>query len=476
MECGSPFHHQESWSVPSPPLLPFDVFYRCRFTPPASHVVLVSLCDEEALSTTRESKDTAICIFDNETDTEDEDDDSQSGTASKTSIADHLGKYYSLYIDSTVTKRSPTGSEAAIGMNTTPAVPPARVQGDPIWTHDSHMDPFADPEPNQQCPCQANRTSAGDSTACTDPCLGVSDEQQLVPEATWATSEPGIMIIDALSDEGSCHGTQSSPAPLQCAHTRSVASTSRDDAIPGARTSSPLVRLSSKSQQEQDFDHTSCGYSDVEPESSEAESGPPFGVRVSPPSQELPSSHAHETVQDKDCDVDTEDSGSEDGLDVQEFQVSRQIRSTRRTTQLPRGCRTSVCRIESPAPSQRRPGPSEASTFLARFEKWPLSDVSLKRITEGDKATFQLQFEWTPDLCQPPADGSVSHPRTGRGPPKASLSATRSSGEKWTSEEEDIVRRMRQDGCSWAEIQRTLPHRSQGMIQVRFSTKLKKKG
>ncbi|EXK26493.1 hypothetical protein FOXG_15955 [Fusarium oxysporum f. sp. lycopersici 4287] len=58
---------------------------------------------------------------------------------------------------------------------------------------------------------------------------------------------------------------------------------------------------------------------DVEPESSEAESGPPFGFRVSPPSQELPSSHAHETVQDKDCDVDTEDSSSEDGLDVQEF-------------------------------------------------------------------------------------------------------------------------------------------------------------
>uniref|UniRef100_A0A0D2YI09 Uncharacterized protein n=1 Tax=Fusarium oxysporum (strain Fo5176) TaxID=660025 RepID=A0A0D2YI09_FUSOF len=98
-----------------------------------------------------------------------------------------------------------------------------------------------------------------------------------------------------------------------------VASTSRDDAIPGARTSSPVVRLSSESQQEQDFDHTNCGYSDVEPESSEAESGPPFGFRVSPPSQELPSSHAHETVQDKDCDVDTEDSSSEDGLDVQEF-------------------------------------------------------------------------------------------------------------------------------------------------------------
>ncbi|KAJ3453287.1 hypothetical protein MRS44_017534 [Fusarium solani] len=48
---------------------------------------------------------------------------------------------------------------------------------------------------------------------------------------------------------------------------------------------------------------------------------------------------------------------------------SRQRRSTRYTTQLPRGRRTSVCGIESPTPSQVRPVPSEASTFLARFEE-----------------------------------------------------------------------------------------------------------
>ncbi|KEY63890.1 hypothetical protein S7711_11563 [Stachybotrys chartarum IBT 7711] len=123
-----------------------------------------------------------------------------------------------------------------------------------------------------------------------------------------------------------------------------------------------------------------------------------------------------------------------------------------------------------------RGSPSDASMFLARFEEWPLRDVSLKRITEGDKTTFQLQFEWTPDPNQPHADRSVSHPKKGRGPPQASLSATRSSGNKWTEEEDDTVRRMRQGGHSWAEIQRTLPHRSQGTIQVRYSTTLNKKG
>jgi hypothetical protein len=35
------------------------------------------------------------------------------------------------------------------------------------------------------------------------------------------------------------------------------------------------------------------------------------------------------------------------------------------------------------------------------------------------------------------------------------------------------VRRMKQDGISWADIQRALPHRSEGTIQVRYSTKLR---
>lgn len=45
-------------------------------------------------------------------------------------------------------------------------------------------------------------------------------------------------------------------------------------------------------------------------------------------------------------------------------------------------------------------------------------------------------------------------------PPEATLSAPKPSGGKWTLEEDDKVRTMRRDGCSWAEIKRALPYRS----------------
>ncbi|KAF5701792.1 hypothetical protein FMUND_13760 [Fusarium mundagurra] len=305
-------------------------------------------------------------------------------------------------------------------------------------------------------------------------------------------------------------------------------SAKRDDATPAARSSSPGMRLLPESRPDQGQDHRSCSPSDTEPDSSEAESGSLPGARMSPLFREglsrrrfrRTSPHTHTTVQDKDSDADTESSDSEDRLDVQECiyveehcpllsdasgdgsgddseelhgrkrrrvslsphasarsapasaRSSHQQRSTRRTAQLPSGRLTSVCGSESPAPSQTSPVPIDAGTF-ARFEEWPLRNVSLKRITEGDKTTFQLQFDWTPDPSQPHAGRSVSHAKEGRGPPKASLSGTRSSGGKWSLEEENKVRTMRQDGCSWAEIQRALPHRSQGTIQVRYSTKLK---
>ncbi|KAM0289584.1 hypothetical protein ACHAO9_005866 [Fusarium lateritium] len=184
-------------------------------TLPASQADAVSLCDKEAASVPGKSRHTAIEISDGEIDTEDEDDDvgqdfddSQSCITPTTSIAD--------YLDSTGTKHSLTGSEAAIGMDTTPAVSLALVEGD-----------------------------------------------RLVTEATGATSEPGIVTIDAPPDEGSCHRAQSTPmsplmrtyspitaGPEEMAYTLlhdSVvcASPSRDEAIPGAHTS---VRLSPESQ------------------------------------------------------------------------------------------------------------------------------------------------------------------------------------------------------------------------------------
>ncbi|KAM6527483.1 hypothetical protein FSOLCH5_003553 [Fusarium solani] len=516
----------------------------------------VALRDERAASASGHSKDTAICISDDDSsDTEDEDEidgydlgNSQSSpTTPTTSVVDH--------VDSMCTKHSETESDAAVRMGATQVLSPARVEGVRILSHESQMDFSTDPESNQQALRSTTRTSTGDTTAGADagsdissigpeiqPCLGASGGE-LVIEATGATSEPDVMI-DVLSDE-SCQRSQNAPAtssertysPIAATlevmaqtplHVSEVCpSAERDDATPAARSSSPGLRLLPESRPDQDQDHGSCSPSDTEPDSSEAESGSLPGARMSPPFREglsrrrfrRTSPHTHTTVQDKDSDADTEGSDSEDGLDVPECihdeeyfpslpdaqghdsgddseelhcrkrrrvsrsphasarsapasaRSSRQKRSTRRTAKLPRGRRTSVCGSESPAPSQTRSVPSDAGTF-ARFEEWPLRNVSLKRIIEGDKTTFQLQFAWTSDSTQQHADRSVLHSKGG-GPLKASLSGARSSGGKWTTEEDDTVRTMKQAGRSWAEIQRALPHRSKGTIQVRYSTKLK---
>ncbi|KAL3587706.1 hypothetical protein FPOAC2_13604 [Fusarium poae] len=124
--------------------------------------------------------------------------------------------------------------------------------------------------------------------------------------------------------------------------------------------------------------------------------------------------------------------------------------STRCVTQLPRERRTSsVCGNESPAPSQAIPVASGISSFLAQFEEWPLQDMILKRITEGDKSTFQLQFEWGTGTCQPCSRRPITPPKKGnKRSLKTSLSGTTSSKSMWTSEEDETVYRMKQDQCS----------------------------
>ncbi|CZR35900.1 uncharacterized protein FPRO_03840 [Fusarium proliferatum ET1] len=538
------------------------------FTPPASRAVAVSLSDKEAdLSADGKSKGDAIWISsDDDSDTEDEGDDegrdldhSQSCTTSTTSIADHL--------DSTSTKHSLIESEAAIGVDTTPAVSPALGEDSPDWTHNLHMGPLADPEPNQQSPYQTNRTFAGDATACTDvsfnisptspgsqPHRSVSEEQQL---ATGATSEPDIMMVDALSDERSSDGAQSTPtSPLMHAYSQiaagvgevahmplhdseECASTSRDDAISRAHTPSPVKSLPLESQHEQNYDHISCKFSDAESESSKAEPGSPFGAPLSPlspPSQELSprrrsrrrSSHAHETVQDKDRDVDTEGSGSEDDLDIPECvrdkdycpspnqghgsgddsddgqhchkrrkasgspyssvrstptsaRDSRQRkRSTRAVGHSLRERGTPALGLLSRASSHARSIPSDASAFVAQFQEWQLENVSMKRITENGKTTFQFQFEWP--LC-------ANHPHaTSMNPDSARSVLTRKTTKqdlarrvRYSDDEDNFLIQLKEvEQLGWAEIRQRFAQRFPGRggsgLQVHYCTKLKDRG
>ncbi|KAF5696960.1 hypothetical protein FGLOB1_13130 [Fusarium globosum] len=552
------------------------------FTPPASRAVAVSLSDKEAvLSVDGKSKGDAIWISsDEDSDTEDEGDDegqdldgSQSCTTPTTSIADHSGTFFntiilsgvspnSLFIDSTSTKHSPIESEAAIGVDTTPVVSPSLGEDDPDWTHNSHMGPLADPEPNQRSLYQTNRTPAGDATACTDasfdvphpspgsqPHPSVSDEQQLV---TGSTSEPDIMMVDALCKEHSSDGAQSAPTPPlmhTCSHIAADpgdlahtplhdieegASTSRDNAISRAHTPSPAKSLSPESQCEQDYDHTSCESSDAESESSEAEPRSPFGARS--PSQELPprrcsrrgSSHAHETVQDKDKDVDIEGSGSEDDLDIPECtrdedycpspnqghgsgddsddeqychkrrkasgspyssvrgiptsarDSRRRKRSTRAVAHSSRERDTSALGLFSRASSHARSVPSDASAFLAQFQEWQLENVSMKRITENGKTTFQFQFEWP--LCTNHPHATSASPDSARSVPTRKTTKQALARRVRYSDNEDnfLIQLKAVEQLGWAEIRQRFAQRFPGRggsgLQVHYCTKLKDRG
>ncbi|XEV05050.1 hypothetical protein FSHL1_010337 [Fusarium sambucinum] len=299
------------------------------------------------------------------------------------------------------------------------------------------------------------------------------------------------------------------------------------DEIPNSPIASSLEEMSHISHDDA-TDYLSSRFGEAKFKSPEVELGSPYRARESPPCQDLsrrPSgcgSQVDEIVQDENSDTDTEGSDSDDGLDITGLKHDRNYhpppkddghssgddsddeeyhgrkrrkisqssqglvgstpasawnsrrykRPTRGDARSLRESATSTLGLRS-TPSETGSVQSEADTLLASFEEWPLKDVVLKRITEGGKTTFQLQFEWITSPSQPHTNTHECNPHKRQRLPQSVSSAARSSGDTWTVDEEDIVRRMRRDGCSWAEIQRALPHRSQGTIQVRYSTKLK---
>ncbi|KAL2201616.1 hypothetical protein CC79DRAFT_189875 [Sarocladium strictum] len=293
-----------------------------------------------------------------------------------------------------------------------------------------------------------------------------------------------------------------------------------DNAIPAALTPSPAPP-SPKPYEGEGLDDATCASVCVRPEVIDA--GSEAGTKVPSPSTS-PRRFGHdflqtnETMQSEDSDTDNQGSGSEDRLDRLEFQhggishslpasedfssddddahqsrkrrrVSKSpscaVRSTLDSSRCSRGprhrrsaarlssvSRTPGCNVHRSPSSEANPACSEADVLLAQFEQWPLRDVFLKRITEGSKTTFQLQFEWDTESCDPRSDKSVSQSERGR-EMKNLGSAVKLSGKRWTLKEDETVRRMRQASRSWSDIQRALPHRSEGTIQVRYSTKLK---
>ncbi|RKK18157.1 hypothetical protein BFJ66_g971 [Fusarium oxysporum f. sp. cepae] len=117
------------------------------------------------------------------------------------------------------------------------------------------------------------------------------------------------------------------------------------------------------------------------------------------------------------------------------------------------------CRITLKIKPRTVSGKEHAGGDIATVQGWD-------KQTEIEKAT-KTRIVLKTGSCQP-------YSRRPTTPLKTWLSGTASSRSRWTLEEDERVCRMKQDNCSWAKIQRALPHRSQGSIQVRYSTKLNK--
>lgn len=421
-------------------------------------------------------------------------------------------------VDLTATKYGTTESEATIGANTASAVSPTQAHATPAWPNEPKESHLANAGLSQQS-CGMNRFLVGNtSTKCQDvnfatpptspesqPYPVAADGKQLRPEPV---SQQGNMMVDAVSYYDVCHSSQGHRDSLSIgAHSPRTAcpvevvqaslqeneipaGESCHDAIPEVRTPFP-AKSSDESYQGQVLDDTSSASTHVESEATEAGSGSDAEMSSTAPSLRLlrhKSSQMHETMQSKDGDAGSEDSGDEDGLDglvshhreenssslpdvedpgsedddlddvhqgrkrrkvskslscaVRSTATSsrspRQIRSATHATQLPSGIRTSKRDSHSPIPSPATPALSCADMFLARFEEWPLRDVLLKRITEGGKTTFQLQFEWDPVSCQPHAGRSVSHLKKRKRLRGTLRSASKSSSGRWPPEGNNI--------------------------------------
>ncbi|KAH6883902.1 hypothetical protein B0T10DRAFT_137140 [Thelonectria olida] len=337
------------------------------------------------------------------------------------------------------------------------------------------------------------------------------------PSTSAHTSQPVILAPLEMAEVSNNSGdVPLSAAPSRCS-------------IPGTRDASPERQLSPETSQVQGLAMTGCESSDVEAQAHAATSGLSSEIQEAPsPSQTLITRRrsrrqaALRSIRyddDSDSDLDGDSQGSEDldhtnlprhkgfctsGSAVEERSLEgetsdgdeqcprKRRRLSESSTGLVRHATTSVkgraslrsttqsikwgnhsraSGILSPALSQATSIEAEVGAVLARFEEWPLENVSLKRITENGRATFQLQFDWTPCADR----GCVDSPSTQTVHRAKRASASRTH---YTTEEDDLLLELKErERLAWPEIHRrftkTYPARSVQSLQVHYSTKLK---
>ncbi|KAH7115547.1 hypothetical protein EDB81DRAFT_862179 [Dactylonectria macrodidyma] len=156
---------------------------------------------------------------------------------------------------------------------------------------------------------------------------------------------------------------------------------------------------------------------------------------------------------------------------------SLRSRSTQSTY---RGKNTQARGILSPMSSQATSDETEVKAVLASFEEWPLENVSLKRITENGKTTFQVQFDWTPCTKHGHASSTVRD-RVDLPSTRTRSRAKRGSAPraKYTQQEDGLLIELKEskEMLAWPEIHQRFceahPGRSVESLQVHYSTKLK---
>ena len=142
--------------------------------------------------------------------------------------------------------------------------------------------------------------------------------------------------------------------------------------------------------------------------------------------------------------------------------------------------------------TSRSPFTAAEAVPVAEYQEWPFQGF-LKRTRIEDEVTYTLEFRLPPisehlhlptncetlgfcsrDDAQPEPQYRTSHSpivpsKTRHIKAKARRPTKRN---KWTVEEDEILVKMKKDGCSWKEIFNTIPSHPSKAIQVRYYTKL----
>jgi hypothetical protein len=142
--------------------------------------------------------------------------------------------------------------------------------------------------------------------------------------------------------------------------------------------------------------------------------------------------------------------------------------------------------------TSRSPSAATEAVPFAEYQEWPFQGF-LKRTKIGDDVTYNLEFKLPPisehfhlpitpvalDICSskeapakvPIHHDAAAHSKIHQAPLQPKKGRVK---RKWTREEDATLLQMKNDGCSWEEIDAALPGWSIGTIQVRYSTKFKK--